>query len=32
MGIAVLLLVAVVINNRMPTRYYPANEYWYRFW
>jgi CBS domain-containing membrane protein len=31
-GVLLLLLVAVVVNNLAPTRHYPANKYWYRFW
>ncbi len=31
-GVLLLLLVAVVVNNLTPTRQYPANKYWYRFW
>jgi CBS domain-containing membrane protein len=31
-GVLLLLLVAVVVNNLTPTRHYPANKYWYRFW
>jgi CBS domain-containing membrane protein len=31
-GVLVLLAVALVFNNLTPTRRYPANKYWYRFW
>jgi CBS domain-containing membrane protein len=31
-GALLLLLVAVVINNMAPSRHYPANKNWYRFW
>jgi len=31
-GVLILLLVAVVVNNLTPTRQYPANKNWYRFW
>ncbi|MFD1874370.1 HPP family protein [Hymenobacter bucti] len=31
-GALLLLLVAVVINKLAPSRHYPANKNWYRFW
>ena len=31
-GVSLLLLVAVIVNNLAPTRHYPANKNWYRFW
>jgi CBS-domain-containing membrane protein len=31
-GVLVLLAVALVFNNLTPTRRYPTNKYWYRFW
>jgi CBS domain-containing membrane protein len=31
-GVLLLLLVAVIVNNLTPTRHYPANKHWYRFW
>lgn len=31
-GVVILLLVALVFNNITPTRHYPANKQWYRFW
>jgi len=31
-GVSLLLLVAVIVNNLAPTRRYPANKNWYRFW
>jgi len=31
-GVVILLLVALVFNNITPTRHYPKNKHWYRFW
>jgi CBS domain-containing membrane protein len=31
-GVLLLLLVALLFNNLSPTRHYPANKHWYRFW
>lgn len=31
-GALLLLLVAVVVNKLAPTRHYPLNKNWYRFW
>lgn len=31
-GALILLLVAIVFNNIIATRHYPANKQWYRFW
>lgn len=31
-GVLILLLVAMLVNNITPTRHYPANKHWYRFW
>jgi len=31
-GVLILLLVALVFNNITPTRRYPTNKHWYRFW
>ncbi len=32
LGVAILLLVALVFNNLTPHRSYPRNKGWYRFW
>jgi CBS-domain-containing membrane protein len=31
-GVLILLLVAMLVNNITPTRHYPTNKHWYRFW
>jgi CBS domain-containing membrane protein len=31
-GVLLLLLVALLFSNLSPTRHYPANKHWYRFW
>jgi len=31
-GVAILLAVALVVNNLTPTRNYPKNPHWYRVW
>jgi CBS domain-containing membrane protein len=31
-GVLILLAVALVVNNLTPTRNYPKNPLWYRFW
>lgn len=31
-GVLILLLVAMLVNNLTPTRRYPTNRHWYRFW
>ncbi|HEX8427031.1 HPP family protein [Hymenobacter sp.] len=31
-GVLILLLIAVLVNNLTPTRHYPTNKNWYRFW
>ncbi|WP_025763866.1 HPP family protein [Dyadobacter tibetensis] len=31
-GVLILLIVAILVNNRAAHRQYPANKYWYKFW
>lgn len=31
-GIAILLLIALLVNNATPKRSYPTNKHWYKLW